>query len=345
MSLSIRNTLFILQAAWMWIIPPEVHAQDKTQPSAGKPLYDTLFIAGYTHQLTARGFILYQNASFIVQPDQINRIVFRPNLNFRVGLAGFWKWFGLGLSMESPFLKNTSDTHGETSYIDLRLNVFGRKLAGELFFQSYKGFYISDPLRSDGSHFIAPDMKTFSFGIAGYWIYNHDRYSIRAAFIQNERQRRSAGSLVVRPSFLYYQIDSEKGIIPSDLADSLIIPGSSQILSGEVVTLGLSPGYSYTQIFLKNFYISGTVFPGVFWQTNSYKTMSNDHIDSDFSFHLSGRFALGYNSDVWFIGGSVSAGLNDMPAELNKALFNYEVAQYRIWAGTRFDLFRGKKKK
>jgi hypothetical protein len=73
--------------------------------------------------------------------------------------------------------------------------------------------------------------------------------------------------------------------------------------------------------------------------------MSNDHIDSDFSFHLSGRFALGYNSDVWFIGGSVSAGLNDMPAELNKALFNYEVAQYRIWAGTRFDLFRGKKKK
>jgi hypothetical protein len=34
-----------------------------------------------------------------------------------------------------------------------------------------------------------PDMASVSFGAAGYWIYNARKFSLRAAFIQNERQK------------------------------------------------------------------------------------------------------------------------------------------------------------
>jgi hypothetical protein len=187
-------------------------------------------------------------------------------------------------------------------------------------------------------------MRTFSIGIAGYWIYNAKKFSIRAAFIQNERQKKSAGSLVVRPAFLYYRISSENGIIPAVIVDAYQIPLANQVTSGEFYSWGLSPGYVYTFIFLKNIYITAAVFPGVAAQFSSFSNDLSIYSDFGFAFQLSGRFALGYNSDKWFLGGSVQTGFNEVPDKLNNALFSYDVAQFRIWGGTRFEIFKRKKK-
>jgi hypothetical protein len=261
-----------------------------------------------------------------------------------MGIAGFWRWFGLGISINNPIYKINQETYGKTTTLDLRVNAFGRSIAGELFFQKYKSFYISSPVQTDGTHYIIPDMQTLSIGIAGYYIYNAKRFSIRAAFIQNERQKKSAGSLVVRPSFLYYRISSDNGIIPAELHEEYHIAQSNHINSGEFYSLGLSPGYVYTLVFLKNFYLTAAVFPGVAAQFSSY---SNDHdvySNFEFVFQLNGRFALGYNSDKWFLGGSYQTGFNEVPDKINNALFSYDVAQFRFWGGTRFDLFKKKKK-
>jgi len=189
-----------------------------------------------------------------------------------------------------------------------------------------------------------PDMSALTIGISAYWIYNASRFSIRAAFIQNERQKKSAGSLMVRPAFLFSRIDSPDGIIPAELKEQLHIPGSDLWVSGDIYSLGLSPGYSYSLIFLKNFYFTATLFPGIFWQYYVYETTKDVYIEDEFSFQLGGRFAIGYNSDLWFIGGSVQGGLHEIPDILSDTFIHYDVAQFRIWGGTRFDWFRKKKK-
>ncbi|MEI7726279.1 MAG: DUF4421 family protein [Bacteroidota bacterium] len=308
--------------------------------------FDSNYLADYTNLLTARLFLLFQNASLLVNtPDEnIAKIVYRPNVNLRIGLAGFWKWFGLGLSINNPFYKTDPDAYGKTRTVDLRVNAFGRKIAGELFVQNYKGYFISSPERPDGTHYIIPDMATFSFGIAGYWIYNSKKFSIRAAFIQNERQKKSAGSLVVRPAFLFYRLSSDQGIIPAELKDAYHIPLTNLVTSGEFYTLGLSPGYAYTFVFLKNIYITAALFPGFAVQLYSFSNEVKSYSNSEFSFQLSGRFAVGYNSDKWFLGGSVQTGFNEITDHLSNALFTYDVAQFRLWGGTRFDIFRKKKK-
>lgn len=308
--------------------------------------FDTAYLTDYTNLLTTRLFLAFQNASLLVNTydENISKIVFRPNVNVRIGIAGFWKWFGLGLSIDNPFYNTDRSLYGKTSTLDLRVNAFGRMVAGELFFQEYKGYYISSPERKDDTYFIIPDMQTISLGIAGYWIYNAKRFSIRAAFIQNERQKKSAGSLLVRPAFLYYRISSDQGIIPPELMATYHIPSSNVITNGNFYTIGLSPGYAYTFVFLKYIYLTAAIFPGVAAQFSEYNHGNFFHSEFEFSFQLSGRFAIGYNSDKWFAGASAQTGFSEVPDKLSKSLFNYDVAQYRIWGGTRFNIFKKKHK-
>jgi hypothetical protein len=323
----------------------DAHTDTVASKSPGMT-FDTTYITDYTHLFTTRLFLLFQNASLLINPagDNISKITYHPNVNVRIGIAGFWKWFGLGISINNPFYKIDQETYGKTTTLDLRVNAFGRSVAGELFFQKYKSFYISSPERTDDTHYIIPDMQTYSLGIAGYYIYNARRFSIRAAFIQNERQKKSAGSLVVRPSFLYYRISSDHGIIPVELVDEYHISASNLITSGEFYSVGLSPGYVYTLVVLKNFYVTAAVFPGVAAQFSSYSNELNVYTNFEFAFQLNGRFALGYNSDKWFLGGSIQTGFNEVPDKLNNALFSYDIAQFRFWGGTRFDIFKKKKK-
>jgi len=332
----------------MWLTNNPVQGQTSRKGN-GLPeiVFDTAYLTDYTGLLTARLFLLYQNASLLINtPDNnISKIVYRPNVNVRIGLAGFWKWFGLGLSIDNPIYKSDQDAYGRTQTLDLRVNAFGRMIAGELFFQQYKGFFIGSPIRKDGSHVLVPDMRTFSLGIAGYYIYNAKRFSIRAAFIQNERQKKSAGSLVVRPSFLYYRISSDHGIIPREIVDLYHIPSTNLVTEGEFYSLGLSPGYVYTFVFLKNFYLTAAAFPGVALQFSTFTNETGLSANSEFAFQLNGRIAAGYNSEKWFLGVSVQNGFNEVPDKLSNALFSYDVAQIRFWGGTRFDIFRNKSKR
>jgi len=305
---------------------------------------DSTYIADYTDKLTARLYLLYQDASFVLNPENIDELLYKPNVNVRLGIAGFYKWFGLGLSINNPFYKRNDATYGKTTVVDLRVNAFGRSVAAELYFQQYSGFYIQNIKKADGSCYVIPDMKTVSIGAAGYWILNASRFSFRAAFVQNERQLKSAGSFMVRPSITYYRLNSDQGIIPGEIIHDYHLRDNEKVISGKFTSVGLAPGYSYTFVFLKNVYINLAVFPGVYWQYYSYQTSKMEHNKGEFSFQLDSRLAVGYNSDKWFIGGAIITGFDEITTNLSNSLFYYDVAQVRIWGGARFDLFRKKKK-
>ncbi len=337
------SVLIIFMVVAMVIITAETSlAQNSENASSVLSKIDTLFIGDYTDLLTTRIYSVFQDASIMSNPGNIDKIVYRPNVDFRLGIGANYKWLGIGLSVENLFPWRNAGLYGKTSSLDLRVNAFGRSVAGELFYQNYRGFYISYPQRSDHSYYLMPDMASVSFGAAGYWIYNAQKFSLRAAFIQNERQKKSAGSFLVRPSVLYFRLSSDHGIIPEELARQYNIPVSNQFTGGTVVALGLAPGYSYTIIFLKYVYISGTVLPGVAAQFYTFEADAGDYHDFEFVLKAGVRVAMGYNSGKWFIGGALQTSLQSVPDRLSQALFDYDLFQLRIWGGLRFDLFRKK---
>lgn len=306
---------------------------------------DTNYIEDYTNWLTTRLYLLYQDASFIVSSEKADNIIFRPNTNVKIGIAGFYRWFGLGLSMNNPFYHFNEEDYGKTQAIDLRINFFGRSVAAEAFFQNFKGFYITNIYPDTKARYTIPNMNLFSMGAYGYWILNSSRFSIRAAFLQNERQVKSAGSFMVRPGFSYYQVTSDSGLIPPELVEKYQIPANELILGGNFYSISLAPGYSYTFVFLKNGYVNLAAFPGVSYSSYVYNTEMNEFSGHDFIFNLGLRVAAGYNNTKWFIGAAWITGFNDLDAYWSKSSFFYDVSQIRLWGGVRFDVFSRKKKK
>ena len=304
---------------------------------------DSAYIADYKNLLTARVFLLYQDASFALNPGISQKIMYTPNVAGRVGIAGFYKWFGVGLSLGNSILRRSTTKYGNTSVLDLRVNAYGRSVAAELYLQNLKGFYIRNFRDSLGGFFKIPDMRIFALGFIGYWILNHERFSIRSAFIQNERQKKSAGSFVLRPTFLYYNLSSGEGIIPAEVIYTYGIGSQFFLRKGEFYSLGLAPGYTYTLVLFKKVYLNAALFPGVLWQNYHFEANRELYSSAKFTFTLSWRAALGYNADTWYIGAGIVSGFDKIPGWIGNSTFYYDIAQIRFWVGTRFHWFKKKK--
>ena len=304
---------------------------------------DSAYIADYKNLLTARVFLLYQDASFALNPGISQKIMYTPNVAGRVGIAGFYKWFGVGLSMGNSILRRSTTRYGNTSVLDLRVNAYWRSVAAEVYLQNLKGFYIRNFRDSLGGFFKIPDMRIFALGFIGYWILNHERFSIRSAFIQNERQKKSAGSFVLRPTFLYYNLSSGEGIIPAEVIYTYGIGSQFFLRKGEFYSLGLAPGYTYTLVLFKKAYLNAALFPGVLWQNYHFEANHELYSSAKFTFTLSWRAAMGYNANTWYIGAGIVSGFDKIPGWIGNSTFYYDIAQIRFWVGTRFHWFKKKK--
>jgi hypothetical protein len=320
-----------------------VIAQQARPEDDNLPGIDSAYIADYKKLLTARVFLLYQDASFAVHPGISEELIYTPNVAGRIGIAGFYKWFGLGLSLGNSIFRRSTTKYGNTYVLDLRVNAYGRSVAAELYLQDLRGFYIRNLKDPQGNFYKIPDMRIFALGFIGYWILNHERFSIRSAFIQNERQKKSAGSFIIRPTFLSYNLSSGDGIIPAEIINTYGIKNNFLLRGGEFYSLGLAPGYNYTLVLFKKAYVNAAIFPGVLWQNYHYEADQAIYSSANFTFTLSWRAALGYNADTWYIGAGIVSGFDQIPGWIGNSTFYYDIAQLRFWVGTRFHWFKKKK--
>ncbi len=306
---------------------------------------DTTYIESFKHLLTTRYYLLAQNTSLVIFPDLSATMEYKPNETGRFGIAAFYSWFGLGLSFGTKLFRKNSDVYGTTKSYDFRVNAYGKFMAIEGYLQYYQGFYMNYKSSAYKETFIIPGMDMVAFGIDGTYIYNYGKFSIRASYTQNERQKKSAGSLIVKPTFRYYWVNSDTGIIPEKILDIYSLK-QENILSGNFYTLGLGPGYIYTFVFGKDFYITACGQMDMNWSSYNYSTTEDSYQKTGFSFPFSIRAAVGYNSDVWFIGGSfLSTIYYFQPGQRVQDDFHYHLTQIRFWVGTRFDAFKRWNKK
>jgi hypothetical protein len=339
---SLRNYLFLLILVIHWTCN-DIVAQQVTGEVENSTGTDSAYITDYKNLLTVRIFLLYQDASLVLNPRTSEKLIYTPNVSGRIGIAGFYKWFGLGLSLGNSIFRRSVTKYGNTSVLDLRVNAYGRSVAAELYLQNLKGFYIQSLKDTLGDLFKIPDMRIFSIGIIGYYIYNHERFSLRSAFIQNERQKKSAGSLIIRPTFLYYNLSSGDGIIPAEMIYTYGIKNNFRVSSGEFYSFGLAPGYAYTLVLFKRAYLSAAIFPGILWQNYHYEAFQRVYSSANFTFTLSWRAAVGYNSDNWYIGAGIVSGFDKIPGWIGNSTFYYDIGQVRFWVGTRFHWFKKRK--
>lgn len=309
------------------------------------PRHDTLYIHDYRHLLTVRAFGLIQDTRLVIREEESGNIIFKPNLPFKLGFAGYYRWFGLGLSFYSPVSFVDTKKNGETSRVDLRINLYSNIVALEAHFQRFRGFYISNfPGPGEGAHFTNPTMLVYSIGIDGLYLYNHKRFSFLSSYFQNEWQKKSAGSLVIRAGVHITTLDAPGGILPDEFIATNGFGTIRNYSKGTLTSLNLTPGYAYNLVILKRCYLHATVMAGPAYNLMADRSEGTRENLDVFSLQISLRGSLGYNGNKFHAG--FSAVLHGFqPLASKDSNFYFDVPQYRIWAGTRFDVFRKNRKK
>ena len=335
--LPVRNFLFSLI-----MLPSILCAQSLNDDNVGSKL-NPVFIKDYKHLFTTRFYLLSESVGFRIKPsNQEVSLNYTPNNDIKNGLAFFHKWYGVGLAINNPFAGRDIDRKGKSSIFDIRLNAYGSAIAAELSLQDYQGFFLKNMLQQpltwnpESPYFQRPDMHIFSTSAILYYIVNHKKHSIRAAYLQNERQLKSSGSLIVMPSFVYLNLESDSCLIPDFYSSTYPVQNDEYIRSGKFFTYGISFGYSYTYVFSKYFYINLSLVPGIFIQNYDYEAELGSIQGTKISALWLGRTAFGFNSDRLYIGLGGVFGFNSTRLDIGQANFNYEMNQIRIWVGTRF---------
>ncbi|MCF8386289.1 MAG: DUF4421 domain-containing protein, partial [Bacteroidales bacterium] len=260
------------------------------------------YVRDYKDLITARTYLLYEGIGFTINPSRTDiNIDYKPNIHTKVGLAAFYKWFGLGLAVRNPFYARDNQEKGKSSIIDLRVNAYGKSIACELSYQDYNGFYLSNSgqvipgWKPGDAYYQRPDMEIEAFSILFYYLFNSDKHSIRAVYIQNEQQLKSSGALVLVPSYMYTRLHADSGLVPGVFAPAEEVLPEENIIQGKFHNAGFSAGYSYTFVFFKNFYLNLSLIPGMFLQKSEYSSNSGKIRNQELALLWLGRGALGFS--------------------------------------------------
>lgn len=282
----------VLAALSCSLFPANSFAQQDSRDKFDRDFYES-----YTDQITSRLFFSQKYTSLRIRgEDKTKDLQYRPNTTLNFGVGATYGWFTLNLAYGFDFLNRADKSKGKTNYLDLQSHIYPRKMSIDLFGQIYKGFYAypQEIAPHDGkSWYQRPDIRVQHFGAAAYYILNWRKLSLRAGMLQNEWQKRSAGSLLLGGEFYYGQNKGDSALVPLAIQDQYKQAGVTKM---RYMDIGPGIGYAYTFVMQEHWYALGVLsssFPISF-----HKQWRNGETEHKLSISpdLLTRLGIGYNS-------------------------------------------------
>jgi len=300
---------------FLFLLLSEVHAQitsEKEQTDFEKEQQkeldsfsedaDTNYIYPYHYQITGRVYLAKKWTGIdLFNVPGADRLHYRPNSSYNVGVGVTYKGITVNLAYGFGFLGflNPSKELGVTTYLDLQTHMYGRKWLVDVMAQVYKGFYASPQGTgsTDGSYYLRSDLNVNEFGASVQYVFNNRRFSYRAAFLQNEWQKKSAGTFLLGAEAYYGTVNGDSSIIPIHVHEAT---ADRNIKQFRHYKFGPSIGYAYTLVIKKHFFATGSLSANAA-VGNSTTVSRADGEENNFGFIPSAfyRISLGYNSERW----------------------------------------------
>ncbi len=229
------------------------------QEQSAQPAYDEDYYESYTDHITSRIYFSRKYTSLILRArESVDDLRYRPNTTLNFGVGATYGWFTLNLAYGFDFLNQGDKAKGTTHYLDLQSHVYTRKMSIDLFGQFYKGFYLSPrgTGSNDGQYYLRPDIKVRHMGVAAYYILDWKHLSMRAAMLQTEWQKKSAGSLLIGGESYYGYSKADSAMVPHALAGQYSQRGITRF---RYFDIGPGIGYAYTFVWKEHFFAMGGV--------------------------------------------------------------------------------------
>lgn len=231
------------------------------------------------------------------------KFIYKPTMPGVVGLSLKIKKVYVSAAVQLPPNKMLEKKYGKTKFRDINLNVQGRRLAWTMFYRDYKGFYL------DNYNKYYPNWNEDSLGypqLAGLRIIEgglslgftfNNNFSLNSAFAQGERQKKSAGSLLMAISEKYQRINADTGFIPPTQGEHY--PNLNKLEHGNFFTTILSIGYGY-QVVVRKFHTTTVLMIGTGPQIQSYTLTDKRKFAFNVPTYANIKSQIGYNGDHFF---------------------------------------------
>lgn len=271
---------------------------------------DTSYISDHSNDLTVRLYGSRKYTNYKLHDREDNTTVsYKPNDNFNVGFGFNYKFLGINFGFNMPFINNDNDIYGKTKYLDLQSHLYLRKLTVDFIGQYYKGYYLANPtdvisgFNPAGNYPQRQDMHSLNLGLDVQYIFNDEKFSFRAAFLQNEYQKKSAGSVMLGASVYSFFFRADSSIVPSNSINPEIY-NRYNFTRTNIYSIAAGGGYAYTYVYREHFFITASLMAeaGINY-TILDNTITDDRKDhAGFQLNYTIRCAAGYNSERYFAG-------------------------------------------
>lgn len=267
------------------------------------PVNDSNYFEVFPNTLVVRLYGIHKYSQLTIPSDNNSPdLKYTANTKYSVGAGFTYKNFTLNGALGFGFL-NHDDDKGKTKSFNLQINAFPNKYSVTLFAAFHDGEHL-EPKGAGAlftnSYYYRPDVKSNFIGLSAYRIANASRFSYRAAFTQNEWQKKSAGSLLYGGQAFYSSIKGDSNLVPSSNAGSFKQAGIDKISN---ISIGPGIGYAYTLVAAQHFYIMASFIGSA--TLNFSKEYEDGASKSKVSVLPAGIYkaAIGYNSRSWGVAG------------------------------------------
>ncbi len=319
------------------------HGKDSSHIS---PKIDTNYIQDYHDWLNIKLIGVMRDNKFSIK-DNVSQSILEYGINTNVnsGLGLTFRGIGVDFEFNPPGLNNDDHKYGKSTQLSFSTSANSRRFIYDVYYRYNQGFHTTIeykiPNDTTGVTFpiYRPDIKNTLIGLNLVYIFNNKRFSSSAPYNLTQRQKKSAGSVLLGTFVSLYAINADSVIFPDTLKKNF--NPSVQFKDAGSITYGLSFGYTYTFVFFRNWFLNLYTLPGLsfqqYYSTNAYNQQTHTKFAAGLS--LQSRFSIGYNRSNYFIGISYMEN-NYFVNNDKKSSFDYKLSSFRLYYGHRFDLHR-----
>jgi hypothetical protein len=310
---------------------------------------DTNYVKAYRDELTVRTFVAWKQNGYNLSDRMFSPwLRYRTNDNLLLGVGYTYSFLTLNLAAKMPFINADDDLYGKSTYMDLQAHSIFRSFIVDLYLQWNKGYYVSNPgavipgWASGDGYPVRGDLRTHIFGLNVQYLFNSSRYSYKASFLQNEFQKRSAGSPIAGVEAYWMLGMSDSLLIGSPIPSSGFLDDHpfNQV---DLSNVGVNGGYAYTFVLKEKLYLSLSSVFGISAGYNQvhYSAASNT-LQSGITagWTNSSRISFGFNSKQYYVGFSfIYFHMNNLSPGYGD-FFSYDTSSIRFNVVKRFQLKR-----
>ena len=304
-----RSKAIIFCAALLLVMPHRGFSQFFNEIEQVK--YDTSYITIYKDELTTRLYLSRKQNGYTLSERLLKPwIQYRTNDNLLLGIGYTYSFLTLNLAVKMPFINKDDDLYGESKYIDLQSHIIFRSYIVDFYLQWNRGYYIANPEDvfpdySGGLNKpIRGDMRTNVVGLNLQYLFNSDRYSYKASFLQNEFQRKSAGSPIAGIEAYWMLGMSDSVTVGGNIPPSGFLR-DRPFNQADIFNAGINGGYAYTFVWRGSLYFSLSTVVGLSGGGNwIHHTSTSETYNTGLTMGLNNttRISLGYNNASYYVG-------------------------------------------